>query len=138
MVEYRTSSFQEIFSHVYAALLKQGVASYGEMTNCMTTSEMCLYRGPNGTKCALGHLIPDEEYRLSMEGQSISDLDFGEDPYFNMNDDRLGFLASLQGVHDRYMPRKDAPDADRSIDKWKREMGNLARDFKLEVPSHES
>ena len=28
----------------------------------------CLYRSPNGTKCAIGVLIPYEEYELRMEG----------------------------------------------------------------------
>lgn len=31
----------------------------------------CLYRGPDGTKCALGHLIPDELYTRDIEGKNI-------------------------------------------------------------------
>lgn len=27
----------------------------------------CLYRGPNGNKCAVGHLIPDDKYVPEME-----------------------------------------------------------------------
>ncbi len=29
----------------------------------------CLYRGPNGKKCAIGVLIPDEKYTPHLEGQ---------------------------------------------------------------------
>ena len=32
----------------------------------------CVYRGPNGTKCAIGCLIPDNLYRKGMEGDSAS------------------------------------------------------------------
>lgn len=31
----------------------------------------CLYRGPNGMKCAAGHLIPDEKYKPKIEGDPI-------------------------------------------------------------------
>lgn len=31
----------------------------------------CRYRGPDGLKCAVGHLIKDEYYSEEMEGKSI-------------------------------------------------------------------
>lgn len=34
----------------------------------------CLYRGPNGRKCAVGMFIPDDKYSERMEGKSAWDL----------------------------------------------------------------
>jgi hypothetical protein len=35
---------------------------------------MCLYRGPNDTKCAFGIFIPDEFYRPEMEGYQSNSI----------------------------------------------------------------
>jgi len=32
---------------------------------------MCMYRGPNGKKCAAGLFIPDSLYKKTMEGSNI-------------------------------------------------------------------
>jgi hypothetical protein len=37
-------------------------------------SSVCLYRSPNGLKCAIGHCIPDELYGPSMEGKGLQSL----------------------------------------------------------------
>ena len=55
---------QEAFDKVTAHLLKQQVKSYSQ-------EEGCMYRGPNGTMCAVGCLIPDEDYRPKFEGLSV-------------------------------------------------------------------
>lgn len=34
----------------------------------------CKYRGPNGLKCAAGHLIPDEQYSPDLEGGCVDEL----------------------------------------------------------------
>lgn len=34
-----------------------------------TRGGLCLYRGPRGLKCYIGHLIPDELYDLRFEGK---------------------------------------------------------------------
>ena len=33
---------------------------------------ICVYRGPNGNRCAVGVLLPDEEYDPKMEGSMIA------------------------------------------------------------------
>ena len=43
-------------------------------------SEGCLYRGPNGTKCAVGALIPDELYKEEIEGWNINRFYLGKCP----------------------------------------------------------
>lgn len=57
---------QLVFNTVVTALLKQGGPS--------SADDMCLYRGPKGVKCAIGHIMPDELYRSDMEGKDISNF----------------------------------------------------------------
>lgn len=52
-------TLQELFNIVSLHLLNQGQKSAHET--------LCMYRGPNGMKCAAGVLIPDNEYNPSME-----------------------------------------------------------------------
>lgn len=73
----------------------------------------CLYRGPEGKKCAVGMFIPDEKYRPEMDG---SDLDNGYTVFQihnicpnNMPLEGFG-LQSLQAVHDRSNPSETLQD----------------------------
>jgi len=80
---------QEIFNTVFLGLKGQGFVR-------SIRAGMCMYRGPNGLKCAVGHLIPDEKYE--------KDFEFG--PLYNVAN-AIGlkkfvlFLSDLQSVHDR-------------------------------------
>ena len=59
---------QELFDFVVAAIVKQGRPSVGD-------NDRCLYRGPDGLKCAAGHVIPDSIYSpVEMENQGIEVL----------------------------------------------------------------
>ena len=59
---------QELYDFVVAAIVKQGRPSVGD-------NDRCLYRGPDGLKCAAGHVIPDSVYSpVEMENQDISGL----------------------------------------------------------------
>ncbi|MGQ7794513.1 hypothetical protein ACUN0C_19080 [Faunimonas sp. B44] len=55
---------QEAFDFVVRHLFKQGERAVAEGGGC-------LYRGPDGTKCAVGCLIPDELYTPRLEGNSV-------------------------------------------------------------------
>jgi hypothetical protein len=61
-------SKREIFERVKAHLLEQGVQSVDDRGNCR-------YRGINGTACAVGCLISDENYSDLHEGFCASDRD---------------------------------------------------------------
>lgn len=81
---------QEAFDLMVAHLIAQGkpaVSPYGH----------CVYRGPDGTKCAVGILIPDDVYHPDMEGDNphhLIGVDFG--------DVDLRFLSEAQSVlHDQ-------------------------------------
>lgn len=65
----------------------------------------CLYRTPEGNKCAVGCLIPDEVYTPDMEGVGIDSLlDCGERPVRPLCQTLAGvdrhFLSAAQESHD--------------------------------------
>ena len=94
---------QEVFNTVKEHLLRQGTRSIWHYS-----SSTCLYRGPEGRKCAIGCLIPDEYYQPSMEGIAIDSFRGEFDyvlSYLGVNcDDDIEFLQDLQNVHDSYHP----------------------------------
>jgi hypothetical protein len=84
---------QKIFDTVALHLIKQGKQSID------AAKGMCLYRGPNGLKCAVGCLIPDKVYRPEMEGHSVSRF---IDTYDGLNflQPFDAILNDLQEAHD--------------------------------------
>ena len=84
---------QEFFDKTLAHLKQQGVRSAG--------GAKCLYRGPNGTSCAIGFHIPDELYKSEMEGKGVGNL-LGHYPelrplFKGVSD---GLMIELQSLHD--------------------------------------
>jgi len=51
---------QELYDYIVEAIVKQGRPSVGD-------NDRCLYRGPDGLKCAAGHVIPDSFYSEFIE-----------------------------------------------------------------------
>ena len=82
---------QEIFDTVARHLFAQGKQSRDPVS--------CLYRGPDGTKCAVGVLIPDATYDEDMEGCSIVGLlrEFSLPAWMG---EHVNLLQHLQSVHD--------------------------------------
>jgi hypothetical protein len=62
----------EIFNYIVEHLRKQGTRSI--FINSFEGDETCAYRGENGTMCAAGCLITDDEYSPSFESNSIYTL----------------------------------------------------------------
>ncbi len=58
---------QELFDYIVEAVVKQGRPSVGD-------NDRCLYRGPDGLKCAYGHVHPDSMYSEGMENIGILNL----------------------------------------------------------------
>jgi hypothetical protein len=87
---------REIFDKVRAHLLAQGKRS--EQVNGYRP--VCMYRGPDNTKCAVGCLIPDEDYSPEYENKQVGDRKL------NGLLEKLGLrshlrlLDHLQSVHD--------------------------------------
>lgn len=113
---------QEIFNKVYTHLMAQGrramqVSPYGV--------EYCMYRAPDGGKCAIGCLIPDEMYSERMENRPVSGMltDFKDVGALLDRENNRAFLSRLQRVHDEHQP-----------DEWKGALYTLAGQYGLEVP----
>ena len=81
---------QSAYDHVCACLAIQGRRS--------TSDNTCLYRGPNGLRCAVGHCIPDDEYLSSFDSPSTMSYVYGEVP--SLKNVSWGLLDRLQAAHD--------------------------------------
>ena len=57
-------TLQEIFDTAYLGLAKQGFEP-------SMKGDTCMYRCADGRKCAVGHLIPDEQYDPSLETNTV-------------------------------------------------------------------
>lgn len=92
-VEQVMASRQETFDIVVAHLVKQGVQS--------KRGGLCMYRGPGGTKCAAGILIPDDAYDARMErvGASVEGPHCPGTAILEAGYDRL-LAVELQYIHD--------------------------------------
>lgn len=82
---------QEAFDKAVAGLAAQGFTRSVHLGGCQ-------YRGPNGKKCALGHLIPDELYDPDMEGKLADHDRMRASLQIIGIDDTLA--CSLQDAHD--------------------------------------
>jgi hypothetical protein len=92
---------QEIFDTVTTFLLKQGVQSINPGEYAIHQNA-CLYRGPNGAKCAIGCLIPDTLYTSDIEGTGIREFINPElKNFLGLSvPARIEFLEELQYTHD--------------------------------------
>lgn len=84
---------QEIFNAVYLGLKSQG------FERSLRSEGYCTYRGDNGRKCAVGWLIPDENYSPAIEGDSALDRSVQECLPAELKG-KTQFLNKLQVVHD--------------------------------------
>lgn len=84
---------QEVFDTVKKHLLTQNKKAKNG------SGAICLYRTPNGLKCAIGCMIPDDKYVSRMEDTSVHILLFMYPglPFANVD---KKFLVSLQDIHD--------------------------------------
>lgn len=116
-------SNQEIFDKALFGIRSQGYAL------SMKSDGHCAYRGENNTKCAIGHCITDE-YANSWDnlsnrglGSSIQDVLYLKKNEYSLffENSQLGFLSSLQDVHDLIIDKDD----------FEKKMQNLASDYSL-------
>jgi len=123
---------QQLFDIAAPALLAQNARS--ERQNLLSETDdsvevICAYRGKDGLKCAIGHIIPDSIYNEKMEGRAFLELYTHYESVKNLispewDNDLLTFLDKLQSVHDNYEPNK-----------WRSALSDLACDFNLNLMS---
>lgn len=108
---------QELYDYIVEAIVKQGRPSVGD-------NDRCLYRGPDGLKCAYGHVIPDSLYSEELEGESVEILaDRGKFPETLQEHEAL--LQNLQYAHDTFSDAKDF------LASFVRRAGAIARNLNL-------
>lgn len=85
-------------------------------------SNTCMYRGPKGTMCAVGLLIPDSEYLDSLEGNTSAEARRACPSLRQYPEE---FLCELQAAHDNLVfgPEKMAST-----------LTKIAKEFALQVP----
>ena len=95
---------QEIFDTVVTHLRKQGKKA----VVMGSEGPSCMYRSPDGLKCAAGCLIPDRDYLPEFEGVTINDGDhYPVVKYFSskFDEDGMELISELQTVHDFMEPQ---------------------------------
>ena len=96
---------QEIFNKVFLHLKNQGARSVDPACTRIYFPQ-CLYRNPNGLKCAIGVLIPDDKYEDRFEYGYYAD-----NPIIlqaaGLSGEDAEFAVDLQGAHDGITRNKD-------------------------------
>lgn len=109
---------QEVFNTVYTKLRAQGKRSIV----LERKHQRCVYRGRGNTRCAIGHLIPDELYTKELEGQVVGRLCYDPEKvninvvlatlFGELTKQDYSFLNALQQAHDYWTKETlDALDA---------------------------
>lgn len=121
------ATLQQVFDQVAVHLLTQNKKAQGttrRAPNHVTT--VCLYRSPDGCKCAAGCIIADDEYKPAFERKAIVAVIHGYFPEVYdaidnaSKEDVLEFLQQLQRVHDKT-----------SVDTWEMNLRQLATEHQL-------
>lgn len=104
---------QEAFTKVAIHLLTQRKKSlrsgeYGDR-------EVCAYRGADGLQCAIGCLIPDDEYDEIFEGVDIEGVEPNVPSLCGAN---VGLLFELQYTHDTVKPECWETELEDIANKW--------------------
>lgn len=113
----KDSSLKEIGDYIIINLRKQGKKAEDHDTQFGVGA--CAYRGDNGTKCAAGWCIEDEQYNPKMEGNPVTDPHLF--PMFaQFDNEKMDFLQQLQFIHDQH-----------SVENWEGAWTNLYKRFGL-------
>lgn len=103
---------QQIFDTAYRGLASQGFRK-------SAAKGRCLYRGPNGRKCAIGWCIPDD---VKFDEATYTLNKALDDAGISQDDD--WFCCELQTVH----------DSARSPDDMKGSLADFADEYDLTIP----
>ena len=117
--EKMNSEIQELFNKIYLGLKSQNFEQSAVYEN---GNLRCLYRGPNGLKCAVGFLIPDEKYNESIEHMSPWNLVV--EGIVELSDIHIIFLREMQSIHDNACDPED----------MRLELESYAKDLGLVIP----
>lgn len=107
---------QATFDKIVRHLLRQNKRSR------MPDGNICLYRGPNGLKCAIGCLISDKEYRHEFEGARVAMLltSYNCKQLMGLN---IRLLTAMQRLHDEC-----------EVELWPTYIKHIAKQYGLKIP----
>lgn len=122
--------YQDTFDKVWTAIneQKRPAQKYVQRKNGKGADLLCAFRGCNGYKCAIGHLIPDNEYSQDLEGASLLDVTQAVPSLKSFQGD-VSFLYDLQGAHD------GASESFTFLGTFRMKMEAIAKEWDLTVPS---
>jgi hypothetical protein len=133
---------QEVFDFVCTSLINQGRGSYDPEFGDVG---MCLYRHPDGAKCAVGHMIADEEYVPRMDGVGCgSNPEVGATGVMELipnyfpalvgsasYETDVYFLRQLQGAHDDAAIRNFSHDG--FVEAFKKNVKSVGNTYDLDT-----
>lgn len=109
---------QEAFDVMVRHLRKQGRKSEHP------TEDRCLYRGPDGLMCAVGALIPDDQYRPEWDEKGVL---ANELPCKALRRVDKDLLRKMQYIHDFT-----------AVEHWEQRFADCAERFNLTLPPLEA
>jgi len=109
---------QEAFDTMVRHLRKQGKRS--QEVNRST----CRYYGPDGLMCAVGCLIPEDQYSRELEGLAVIEIQEKVPALYPISPD---LLRSMQLIHDFDQ-----------VEDWEDEFAEAAKRFGLTLPPLEA
>ena len=130
------STQQNIFDHVWDYFLTdKNDFGWNE------AGGLCEYRTPDGAKCAIGCMIPDEYYDKNMEGNTASEL-FGDPDLTGIVEEQFGsirdvppsFFNKLQHAHDHAAECEVRGEQGEVRDTFRQYMTNVANEIGLDIP----
>lgn len=111
---------QEVFEISSVHLVKQN----RKATETISGRDQCRYRAADGSMCAVGCMIPDEEYREEFEGYSVSGIGYAVCEKIRaaagITQDTADLAGRLQTIHDCGTP-----------DTWRNRLKELAKEYNL-------
>lgn len=112
---------QEAFEKMVIHLRKQGAKA---TVNPEYSGSSCMYRAPNGFRCAVGCLIPDDEYRPWFEGGGVTKI-VNDVP--SLASVSMNLLVAMQAVHDNH-----------EVSAWEAQFSEVAECYGLKLPEAQS
>lgn len=79
----------------------------------------CVYRNPDGLRCAAGVLIPDDLYNPGIEGDAAEHLEVWDE--MGYSEDEIELIVELQYIHDQT-----------PVDQWTKAFSRLAARHELQ------
>lgn len=113
----QTATAQQVFVYVANHLLTQNKKSMTHIHGVRGYGPVCAYHGSNGTSCAAGCLIADDEYESTFEQNTWTQLsDHNRVPSVH-----AVLIRNLQMIHDGY-----------DVDQWKIQLKMFAKIYSFD------